>query len=34
MAQMRSWGVKIPKALAKVREKKSERGRSDGSSVC
>lgn len=29
MAQMRSWGVKILKALAKVREKKSERGAMD-----
>lgn len=34
MAQMRSCGVKILKVLAKVREKKSERGRSDGSVVC
>lgn len=34
MAQMRSCGVKILKALAKVREKNSERGRSYGSVVC
>lgn len=34
LAQMRSCGVKILKAMAKVREKKSERGRSYGSVVC
>lgn len=34
MAQMRSCGVKILKALAEVREKKSERGGSYGSVVC
>lgn len=34
MAQMRSCGVKILKAVAKVRGKKSERDRSCGSMVC